>query len=164
MFVINMGTQHPLNFKGARNGEAYFCFLRDLCHGPSSFRPMALAVTGCLCYSFHQGRHWLWGKWWKQSANILLGQWHSTHRPQPLVFQTWGLLVSAYGQRTLLFLSSSHPTANLPLWICYRKPGLSDADAKLNLRVLGQIERIALLFCQAKGDTEGFCLENYVSP
>ena len=45
MFVINMGTQHPLNFKGARNGEAYFCFPRDLCHGPSSFRPMALAVT-----------------------------------------------------------------------------------------------------------------------
>ena len=40
-----MGTQHPLNFKGARNGEAYFCFPRDVYHGPSSFCPMALAVT-----------------------------------------------------------------------------------------------------------------------
>ena len=66
-----MGKQHSLNFKGVRNGEAYFCFPRDLCHGPSSLScPMALAMTKALCYSFHQDRHWLWGKWWKQSATF----------------------------------------------------------------------------------------------
>ena len=87
------------------------------------------------------------------------------HTPAPATgFQTWGLLISAYGQRTLLFLWSSRPTANLPLWICYWKPGLSDTDAKSNLSVLGQVDRIALLLCQAKGDTPGFCLENHVSP
>ena len=39
----------------------------------------------------------------------------------------------------------------------------TSAQSNLGDRVLGEVERIALLLCQAKGDTMGLCLRNCVS-